>query len=43
MDEPVIDCHVHVFDPARFPYAPGTFYAPAGAEIGNCRTAPADP
>jgi predicted TIM-barrel fold metal-dependent hydrolase len=35
MDEPLIDCHVHVFDPARFPYAPDTFYAPSGAEIGT--------
>ena len=35
VDEPVVDCHVHVFDPARFPYAPDTFYAPAGPEIGT--------
>jgi predicted TIM-barrel fold metal-dependent hydrolase len=35
MDEPVIDCHVHVLDPDRFPYAPETFYAPAGQEIGT--------
>jgi predicted TIM-barrel fold metal-dependent hydrolase len=35
MDEPVVDCHVHVFDPARFPYDPETFYAPAGPEIGT--------
>ena len=35
--EPVrkIDCHVHVFDPARFPYAPDTYYAPAGQELGT--------
>jgi hypothetical protein len=25
----MIDCHVHVFDPAHFPYAADTFYAPA--------------
>lgn len=31
--EPKIDCHVHVFDPARFPYAPDTHYRPAGGEI----------
>ncbi|WP_379627026.1 amidohydrolase family protein [Pseudonocardia sp. GCM10023141] len=31
----IIDCHVHVFDPARFPYAPDTFYAPAGQELGT--------
>jgi predicted TIM-barrel fold metal-dependent hydrolase len=30
-----IDCHVHVFDPARFPYAPDTYYAPAGQELGT--------
>jgi predicted TIM-barrel fold metal-dependent hydrolase len=34
-DEPKIDCHNHVFDPARFPYAVDTFYRPAGAEIGT--------
>lgn len=34
-DEPKIDCHVHVFDPARFPYAADTFYRPAGQEIGT--------
>src|SRR5258706_13224976 len=35
--EPKIDCHVHVLDPARFPYTPGVFYAPAGAEIATAR------
>jgi predicted TIM-barrel fold metal-dependent hydrolase len=30
-----VDCHVHVFDPDRHPYAPGTFYAPAGQELGT--------
>ena len=30
-----VDCHVHVFDPARHPYAPDTFYAPAGQELGT--------
>jgi predicted TIM-barrel fold metal-dependent hydrolase len=34
MDEPVIDCHTHVFDPARFPYAPDAYYVPTGAETG---------
>jgi predicted TIM-barrel fold metal-dependent hydrolase len=33
-DEPMVDCHVHVLDPARFPYAADTFYRPAGHEIG---------
>jgi len=31
----VVDCHVHVFDPQRFPYRPDTFYAPAGQELGT--------
>lgn len=34
-EEPKIDCHNHVFDPTRFPYAADTFYRPAGAEIGT--------
>lgn len=34
-DESKIDCHNHVFDPARFPYAADTFYRPSGAEIGT--------
>ena len=33
--EPKIDCHVHVLDPARFPYRANTHYAPAGQEIGT--------
>ena len=32
---PVIDCHVHVFDPARFPYRDDAFYRPAGGEIAT--------
>lgn len=32
--EPKIDCHVHVLDPARFPYAADTHYRPAGQEMG---------
>jgi predicted TIM-barrel fold metal-dependent hydrolase len=31
----MVDCHVHVFDPTRFPYAPDTYYAPAGQELGT--------
>jgi len=31
----VVDCHVHVFDPQRFPYRPDTFYAPVGQELGT--------
>src|ERR1700712_3979524 len=30
-----VDCHVHVFDPARFPYAPGVWYEPTAAETGT--------
>jgi len=28
-----IDCHIHVIDPARFPYSPDTPYRPSGQEI----------
>ena len=34
-DDPKIDCHNHVFDPARFPYAPDAYYKPDGQEIGT--------
>ncbi|MDB5850060.1 MAG: 2-pyrone-4,6-dicarboxylate hydrolase [Rhodoferax sp.] len=30
-----IDCHVHVFDPAAFPYPEDTFYRPTGHEIAT--------
>jgi predicted TIM-barrel fold metal-dependent hydrolase len=33
--ERVVDCHVHVFDPHRFPYRSDTFYAPTGQELGT--------
>jgi predicted TIM-barrel fold metal-dependent hydrolase len=32
-DEPKVDAHCHVLDPARFPYAPGVAYRPAGQEV----------
>lgn len=32
---PKIDCHNHVIDPARFPYAGDTPYRPAGQEIAT--------
>ena len=35
MPEPVVDCHVHVFDPDRFPYAPDAYYVPSGSETGT--------
>ena len=34
-DEPKVDCHNHVLDPARFPYAGDVGYRPAGQEIGT--------
>jgi len=34
-EEPKIDCHVHVLDPARFPYGANTHYAPMGQEMGT--------
>ena len=33
-EEPKIDCHCHLLDPARFPYAPDVAYRPIGQEIG---------
>jgi predicted TIM-barrel fold metal-dependent hydrolase len=32
-DEPKVDCHCHVLDPARFAYAPDVAYRPAGQEV----------
>jgi predicted TIM-barrel fold metal-dependent hydrolase len=34
-EEPKIDCHVHVLDPARFPYRADTHYSPMGQELGT--------
>jgi predicted TIM-barrel fold metal-dependent hydrolase len=34
-DEPKIDCHAHVIDPANFPYAKDVSYKPGGQEIGT--------
>lgn len=34
-DEPKIDCHCHLFDPARYPYRVDTPYRPAGQEIAT--------
>ena len=31
----MIDCHVHIFDPARFSYAPDIWYTPAGSATGT--------
>jgi len=30
---PKVDCHIHVIDPVRFPYADDTAYRPCGQEI----------
>ena len=35
LDEPKIDCHTHVLDPARFPYGKDIEYRPSGQEIGT--------
>lgn len=35
LEEPKIDCHCHVLDPARFPYRADTPYRPSGQEIGT--------
>jgi predicted TIM-barrel fold metal-dependent hydrolase len=32
-EEPKIDCHNHLFDPARFAYRADTIYAPSGQEV----------
>jgi predicted TIM-barrel fold metal-dependent hydrolase len=32
-DEAKIDCHCHILDPARFPYAADVGYRPAGQEV----------
>ena len=34
-DEKKIDCHNHIFDPARFPYRDDTAYRPSMQEIGT--------
>ncbi|MER5174061.1 amidohydrolase family protein [Thioclava sp. GXIMD2076] len=31
----LIDCHLHILDPARFPYHPQAPYHPEGAEVGT--------
>jgi predicted TIM-barrel fold metal-dependent hydrolase len=36
-DHPVVDCHVHVLDPARFPYRDDVFYQPVAAETATAR------
>lgn len=34
-EQPKIDTHCHVLDPARFAYAPDVLYRPAGQEMGT--------
>ena len=36
-DQPKIDCHNHIFDPARFAYQADTPLRPAGQECGSAR------
>ena len=36
-DEPKIDCHNHLLDPAHFPYAPDAWYDPVDNEQGTAR------
>jgi predicted TIM-barrel fold metal-dependent hydrolase len=35
MTHPIIDSHVHILDPDRFPYAEDAWYKPLGAERGT--------
>lgn len=35
LDEPKVDCHNHIFDPARFPYAADAWYRPLPQETGT--------
>jgi predicted TIM-barrel fold metal-dependent hydrolase len=35
LTEAIVDCHVHVLDPARFPYAADAWYLPVPAETGT--------
>ncbi|MEY4295807.1 MAG: hypothetical protein RLY82_1495 [Pseudomonadota bacterium] len=35
MNHQKIDSHVHILDPNQFPYAPGVWYEPIGAEQGT--------
>ena len=37
-DEARIDTHCHIFDPARFAYAPDVAYRPSGQETGSADT-----
>ena len=34
-DEPKVDCHAHVIDPANFPYGKEVAYKPTGQEVGT--------
>ena len=37
-DEPKIDCHAHVFDPARFPYGKDIDYKPPARRSARRRS-----
>lgn len=34
-EQPIIDCHHHVFNPENFPWAPDSCYNPQGGELGR--------
>jgi predicted TIM-barrel fold metal-dependent hydrolase len=34
-EEPKVDCHAHVIDPANFPYGKDVAYRPSGQEVGT--------
>jgi predicted TIM-barrel fold metal-dependent hydrolase len=34
-DQPKVDAHCHILDPARFPYAADVAYRPSGQEVGT--------
>ena len=36
-DEPKIDCHNHLLDPAHFPYHPDAWYHPVAGEQGTAK------
>ena len=37
MTRPIVDCHVHVMEPDRFPFVPGAGYQPRADEVGTLR------
>ena len=35
--EGAVDCHLHIFEPARFPYSPARRYTPPAATVADLR------